>query len=173
MTPEAAAEPSGAAEGGPVFLFAGEISYAAGADILTDALIVCCQGHPGVRFVVIGDGPLKGAMEAQIWRAGLAHRCRFTGDVAAAAEFEHFLEACDVVVIPARERQQGGVAERALALGKPVLTTHAAQVDGVIHGQNGLIAYDCVNSLVWGVRELLAKPLNPRPRQAAVERKAA
>ncbi|MFZ1415567.1 MAG: glycosyltransferase family 4 protein [Defluviicoccus sp.] len=162
----------GLGEGVPVFLFAGEMSYAAGIDILTEALIVICQCQQDARFVLVGDGPLKSTMEAQVARAGFAHHCRFTGDLAP-AEFDQFLTACDVVVIPARERQDSGLPERALSLGKPVLTTHAAHIRGIVHGQNGLLAYDCANSLVWGIRELLTKTLQPYPQPRPVERQAA
>jgi glycosyltransferase involved in cell wall biosynthesis len=152
----------------PVFLYAGEMSYAAGVDILTDALTTVCQGHQGAQFVFIGVGPLRNDMEAQVSTAGFAHRCRFTGDLPPAT-FELMLAACDVVVIPAREPQDSELAERAHTLGKPVLTTHQAQVRGIVHGHNGLLAYDCANSLVWGLRELIAKPLHLHPQQESVE----
>jgi glycosyltransferase involved in cell wall biosynthesis len=170
--PAKAKERLGLGEQVPVFLFAGEMSYAAGADILTDALVTVCQGHQDAQFVFVGAGPLKNDMEAQVSIAGFAHRCRFTGDLPP-AEFEKFLAACDFVVIPAREGQDSGLSERALSLGKPVLTTHQAQIRGIVHGHNGLVAYDCANSLVWGLRELLAKPLQPNPQHESVERKAA
>ena len=170
--PAKAKEWLGLGEEVPVFLFAGEMSYAAGIDILTDALVTVCQGHQDAQFVFVGAGPLKNDMESQVSIAGFAHRCRFTGDLPP-AEFEMFLAACDFVVIPAREGQDSGLSERALSLGKPVLTTHQAQIRGIVHGHNGLVAYDCANSLVWGLRELLAKPLQPNPRHESVERKAA
>lgn len=159
-------------EGVPVFLFAGEMSYAAGIDILTEAMIFVCQCQQDVRFVLVGDGPLKSAMEAQVARAGFAHHCRFTGDLAP-AEFDPLLTSCDGVVIPARERQDSGLPERALSLGKPLLATHAAHIRGIVHGQNGLLAYDCANSLVWGIRELLTKTLQPYPQPQPVDRQAA
>lgn len=158
--------------GEPVFLFAGEMSYAAGIDLLADALITVCQGHQGAQFVFVGDGPLKSAAEAQVAGAGFAHRCRFTGDLPPAL-FPAILAACDVVMIPARERQDSGLAQRAHALGKPLLTTHQAQIPGVVHGVNGLVVYDCANSLVWGLRELIANPLRLSPQPDSVERQAA
>jgi glycosyltransferase involved in cell wall biosynthesis len=170
--PAKAKELLGLGERVPVFLFAGEMSYAAGVDILTDALVTVCQGHQDAQFVFVGAGPLKNDMEAQVSIAGFAHRCRFTGDLPP-AEFEKFLAACDFVVIPAREGQGSCLSEKALSLGKPVLTTHQAQIRGIVHGHNGLVAYDCANSVVWGLRELLAKPLRPPPQQESVEWKAA
>ena len=156
QSPKGPARRLGLSDEVPVFLFAGEMSYAAGVHLLTDALITVCQGHQDAQFVFVGGGPLKNDMEAQVSIAGFAHRCRFTGDLPP-AEFERFLAACDFVVIPAREGQDSCLSERALSLGKPVLTTHQAQIRGIVHGHNGLVAYDCANSLVWGVRELIAK----------------
>jgi glycosyltransferase involved in cell wall biosynthesis len=126
-------------ERGPAFLFAGEMSYAAAVDILADAIVTVCQRHQSARFVFVGDGPLKSDVEAQVSIAGFAHRCRFTGDLPS-DEFDKLLVTCDVVVVPARESQDSGLAERALSLGKPVLTTHQAQVSAIVHGKNGLVA---------------------------------
>jgi glycosyltransferase involved in cell wall biosynthesis len=158
--------------GEPVFLFSGEMSYATGVDILADALITVCQNHQGAQFVFIGNGDLRNDIEARVLTAGFSHRCRFTGAVSPAT-FDLFLAACDVVVIPARERQSNELAEKAHTFGKPVLATHQAQVCSVIHGYNGLLAYDCANSLVWGLREMIAKPLHLGQQQESVERQAA
>lgn len=172
----ASAAPAGAkaclglGEMGPVFLFAGEMSHAAGVDILADALCVVCHAHQGAWFVLVGEGPLKSEAEARVSAAGFAHRCRFTGDLPAVA-FEPVLAACDFVVIPAREGQDDRLSARALSLGKPVLTTHQALIRGIVHGLNGLVVYDCANSLVWGLSELLAKPR--QPLQEFAERKVA
>ncbi len=142
----------------PLALFASEISHAAGADLLLDALPIVCRAHGAAQFVLAGEGPLKGELEARAWHAGIGERCRFVGDLAPDA-FEALLMACDFVVIPARTWQDEGLAQRAISCGRPVLTTHQAGIRCVTHGVNGLLTYDNPGSIVWGLQELLANPL--------------
>jgi glycosyltransferase involved in cell wall biosynthesis len=140
----------------PVVLFAGNLAYDAGADILLDAIVtVCCSGDREALFLFAGEGAMRCELQGRASRAGLERRCRFLGDVPA-SDFNRVLRACDFVVIPGRVPQGEDLARMAVANGKPVLTTHQAATGGVIvHGRNGLITYDNPGSLVWGIRELL------------------
>jgi glycosyltransferase involved in cell wall biosynthesis len=150
----------------PLVLFAGEISHAAGADLLMDALPTVCRNHRTAQFLFAGDGPLKRELEARTWNIGFGHRCRFLGDVPRET-FENLLAASDFVVIPARARQDEGLAHMAIACGRPVLTTHQAGINCVVHGQNGLVTFDNPGSIVWGIQELLFNPPQGMLRVAA------
>jgi len=145
-------------ENGPVVLFAGEMSHAAGADLLIDALPTVCRNHSEAQFVFAGEGPLKAELEGRTWHAGIGHRCRFVGDVSK-EKFEVLLAASDFVVIPARTWQNEGLARMATGCGKPVLTTHQAGLNCIVHGENGLVTFDNPGSIVWGIQELLCNPL--------------
>jgi Glycosyl transferases group 1 len=140
--------------GVPVVLFAGDLSCAAGADILMDALITVCGDDRAVHFIFAGAGVLRSQLEDRARHANLDRRCRFLGHVPG-RRFRRVLLACDFVVIPARVPQDGDLAALALAKGKPVLSTHQAGIALIKHGENGLVAYDNPGSLVWGLRELL------------------
>ena len=142
----------------PVVLFAGELSEAAGADLLIEAAAAVAADDRAVQFALVGDGPLKGALEARVGEAGLGQRCRFFGDLPPAA-LEPILMACDVVVIPARTRQDDELAQRAVGAGKPVLCTRQAQISCVVHGQNGLLADDLPGPIARSMHALLADPL--------------
>ena len=142
----------------PVVLFAGEISHAAGADLLIDALPTVCGNNGDAQFVFIGEGPLKAELEGRTSQDGIGHRCRFVGDVSSNI-FESLLIASDFVVIPARTWQDQGLAQMAIGYGRPVLTTHQAGLSCVTHGENGLVTFDNPGSIVWGIQELLANPL--------------
>lgn len=155
----------------PLVLFAGEISHAAGADLLMDALPVVCGGHGTVQFVFAGEGPLKGELESRSWQRGIGQRCRFLGDVSSDT-FRNLLMAAEFVVIPARTWQGEGLAQLALDCGKPVLTTHQAGIHSVVHGQNGLVTYDNPGSIVWGLQEMLANPLHGSMLRLAARRKS-
>ena len=155
----------------PVALFAGEISHASGADLMMDALIQVSKRHGEAQFVFVGNGPLKGELESRAWHGGVAHRCRFLGDVAR-EYFESVLLAADFVVIPGRTWQDSGLAQKAIEFGKPVLTTHQSHISCVTHGQNGLVTYDNPGSIIWGLNEMLANPLQGNMLRLAARRSA-
>ena len=150
----------------PVVLFAGNLSYEAGADILLDAIVTVCAGNHEAQFLFAGDGALKGDLQGWASRAGLDRRCRFLGHVPADS-FDRVLKACDFVVIPARVRQDEALARAAIDAGKPVVTTHQAAIPLIVHGQNGLITYDNPGSLVWAIGALLSPLCASLRRQLA------
>jgi glycosyltransferase involved in cell wall biosynthesis len=156
----------------PMVFFAGEISHASGADLLTDAIPTVCRNHRTAQFVFAGDGPLRDELEACIRHAGIGHRCLFMGHVGKET-FERLLRASDFVVIPARTWQDEGLAQMAIGLGKPVLTTHQSGINCVAHGKNGLITFDNPGSIVWGIQELLFNPLKGSMVRIVARRSAA
>jgi glycogen(starch) synthase len=157
--------------GAPTVLFSGEISHASGADILVEAIGTVSRNHKSVQFVFAGDGPLKGELESRIHQMGASHRCRFLGDVTKET-FESLLLASDFVVIPARTWQDEGLAQLAISVGRPVLTTRQAGINCVVHGQNGLVTFDNPGSIVWGIQELLFNPLQGNMMRVAARKKA-
>jgi glycogen(starch) synthase len=155
----------------PVVLFAGEMSHAAGADLLMDALPTVCRNHRTAHFIFVGDGPLKGELEARAWHSGIGHRCRFPGHISRSA-FESVIMTSDFVVIPARTWQDEGLAQMAIDHGRPVLATHQSGINCVVHGKTGLVTFDNPGSIIWGVQELLFNPLKESMHRIAVTKSA-
>lgn len=143
----------GLGDGDVVVLFAGEIDWASGADLAVEAMATVHADPAAVRLLLAGSGPLGAELEARAGHGGFAHACRFLGDLAPEA-FAVAFAACDAVVIPSRSAQNPMLAEHCLGAGKPVLTTHQAQLGCVRHADNGLVTYDNPGSLVWGLREM-------------------
>jgi hypothetical protein len=143
----------------PIVLFAGEISHAAGADIMVEAIPTVSRNHGTAQFVFAGEGPLKGELESRVHHTDMGNKCRFVGDLSS-KNFQALLMASDFVVIPARTWQDEGLARMAIENGKPVLTTQQAGIGCVTHGENGLVTFDNPGSIVWGMQELLANPLH-------------
>jgi glycosyltransferase involved in cell wall biosynthesis len=155
----------------PVVLFAGEMSHAAGADLLMDAVPTVCRNHGTAHFLFVGDGPLKGELEVRAGHEGIGHRCRFPGHISRKA-FESILMASDFVVIPARTWQDEGLARIAIDHGSPVLTTHQSGIHCVVHGKTGLVTFDNPGSIIWGIQELLFNPLKESMHRIAVTKSA-
>ncbi len=117
--------------------------------------------HPASCFVFVGDGPLRGAVEAQARAAGLADRVRFPGlrrDVGA------FLSAFDVFVLSSRWEGLPRVVPQAMAAGLPVVAT---AVDGtpeaVAEGVSGhLVPPGDVEGLARRMDELAGDPARAR-----------
>jgi glycosyltransferase involved in cell wall biosynthesis len=98
-------------------LGAGRLVYYKGFDYLLRAMRTV-----DARLVLIGDGPLRGALEAQAREAGVADRVTFAGSVPDVAPWYH---AADVFALPAIARSEafGIVQLEAMAAGTPVVNT--------------------------------------------------
>ena len=155
----------------PIVLYAGEISHAAGADIMVDALPTVSRNHGRAQFVFAGDGPLKSELEARVHHYGIGQKCRFLGDISS-KNFQALLMASDFLVIPARTWQDEGLARMAITNGKPVLTTQQAGISCVRHGENGLVTFDNPGSIVWGIQELLSRSLHESMLKIVSRKKA-
>jgi glycosyltransferase involved in cell wall biosynthesis len=74
------------------------------------------------RLTLVGDGPLRGELERQAGRLGLASRVTFAGFVDPLPYFA----AADIFVLPSRWEGLPAVALEALAAGLPVVATDCA-----------------------------------------------
>jgi glycosyltransferase involved in cell wall biosynthesis len=104
---------------------------------LVDATALVERARPGVHWVLVGDGELRGQLEAQARRLGLGSRVHFTGwrdDVA------DVLALADVFVLPSESEGFGRVLVEAMAMGRAVVATAVGGVpDVVVAGETGLL----------------------------------
>lgn len=140
-------------------LFSGEISHAAGADLLMTAMEHVCSVNGEAQLVFAGNGPLRDELQNRTYNSGHSERIKVLGHVGR-DQFMDLLSACDFVVIPARTWQDEGLAHLALENGKAVMTTHQARIGCVHHGQNGLVVYDNPGSIIWGLQEMFHDPMS-------------
>jgi glycosyltransferase involved in cell wall biosynthesis len=109
----------GRREGKPVrFIFLGRLVNWKGADLLLDAFARVVVAHPAAELEILGDGPLRGALEAQAVRLGVRDRVRFAGWVKP-AEGAARMQDADVFVLPSLRECGGSAAFEAMALGLP------------------------------------------------------
>ena len=97
-----------------------------GNSYLVDAAARVVAVRPGVRFVLVGEGPLRPELEAQAARLGLGERFVFAGFQRDAART---LSTFDLAVFPSLWEGTPLTAFEALAAGKPIVATDA---DGLI-----------------------------------------
>ena len=98
-----------------------------GNSYLVDAAARVVAERPGVRFVLVGEGPLRPELEAQAARLGLGDRFVFAGFRRDAART---LSAFDLAVFPSLWEGTPLTAFEALAAGKPIVATDA---DGLVY----------------------------------------
>jgi len=97
-----------------------------GNEYLVDAARLVLDARPDAKFFLVGEGPLRPALEAQAARLGLGDRFVFAGfakDVAAV------LSAFDLSVFPSLWEGTPLTAFEALAAGRPIVATDA---DGLL-----------------------------------------
>lgn len=89
------------------------------ADLLEAAARIVAR-HPRTRFFLVGDGPLRAALEAQARRLGLGERVVFAG---AREDVARFLALLDVVVLPSHTEGLSNVVLEAMAMARPLVAT--------------------------------------------------
>jgi glycosyltransferase involved in cell wall biosynthesis len=120
------------------------------------ATALAAMAHlPGVHLAVIGDGDLRGALEAEAARLGLAGRVHFTGwspDVPAA------VSDLDVVVLCSKNEGTPVSLIEASAASRPIVATAVGGVPSVVEdGVTGrLVPPGDPAALAAGIREALA-----------------
>lgn len=141
----------------PILLFAGELNYKSGIDLIIESLPNVCREFPRVSFVFAGEGEYRAALEKRVIELGVSQNCCFTGHLDNIL-FDQLFEASFALLLPFRHKCESSLAKRAMDRGLTVLTTHQAAVEGVKHGHNGLVVYDNPGSVCWGIKEILSKP---------------
>jgi rhamnosyl/mannosyltransferase len=123
--------------GQPLVLFVGRLVAYKGVNVLIEAL-----RNSSAAAVLVGDGPLRGALETQARAAGVADRVTFAGEVSA-DELSALYRACDLFVLPSVTRQEafGVVQIEAMSRARPVVSTELGTgVSWVnVHGETGLV----------------------------------
>lgn len=117
-----------------------------GHDVVLDALPRVRERVPDVRWVVVGDGPLRPELERRAADRGLAGAIEFAGGVSD-AERDAWFERAHVFVLPSRPRASGGGGEgfgivylEAAAHGLPVVAADVGgALDAVEDGETGLL----------------------------------
>ena len=103
------------------FCVSGRLASQKGIDVLIRALALARDGlGQDWRCRILGEGELRGPLEALVASLGLEARVDFLGHL---TDPYSVMAACDVFVHPARWEGFGLVVAEALALGLPVIAT--------------------------------------------------
>ncbi len=119
------------AEGDPLVLFAGRITWQKGPDYFVDAAARVAAEMPRVKFAVAGAGDRLRPMMQRVADAGLEDRFLFTGFLPA-DDLDRLYARADVYVMPSVSEPFGLTALEALQHGTPVIVSRTAGVSEVV-----------------------------------------
>ncbi len=132
------------------------------------ALAVLAKRHPSLRYVIIGDGPERVALEGLAARLEVAERVEFRGQLAPAEAIEQ-VRRCTLFAMPSTEEAFGVAYIEAMAGGVPAIGCRgepgpeeiAAAGDGFM-----LVPPGDIERLTQRIDELLSDP--QRLREAGI-----
>jgi hypothetical protein len=141
----------------PMFLFVGRLAVQKGPDLLIEAIPRILQTRGDAKFVIVGDGHMKSALEQRTHQLGISHAVHFTGSVKSGSpHLKALFKSCDAVIVPSRNEPFGIVVLEAWAAGKPVVaTTSGGPRDFVTPHQDGFLVDPEPGSIAWGCCEIL------------------
>ncbi len=117
----------------PSAVYVGRLSREKGVDVLLDAFAQVLTRVPAARLTIIGDGPLRAALEAQSRDLQIGHGVRFMGHLPR-TDAESIARTAWVQVIPSRWAEPFGiVAAEAMMRGTAVVATDAGGLAELVH----------------------------------------
>jgi glycosyltransferase involved in cell wall biosynthesis len=123
----------------PVVLFVGNLIRRKGLSFLVEAAKQIIKTQPDVRFVLVGDGPLKPKLTADLAEANLSSNFLLKSGLSEETLAKMY-GCADVFVLPSIQEGQGIVLLEASAAAKPVVAFDIGGVnEAVVNGETGLL----------------------------------
>lgn len=107
----------------------GRLSPEKGHRCLLKAARSILSEYPDTRFVIVGDGPLRGQLEQQARSLGISTAVTFAGYQ---ADVAGFLGASDLFVLPSLREGTPNALLEAMALAKPVVVSRVGGVPEIV-----------------------------------------
>ncbi|MGE5193698.1 MAG: glycosyltransferase [Deltaproteobacteria bacterium] len=160
----------GIAPGSQLLLTIGRLDRQKGLHDLLEAAALVIPRHPQARFLLVGEGPERPAIERSIREKGLTDRVHLTGW---RSDIPELLSAGYALVLSSLWEGMPNVILEAMAAGLPVAATRVEGVSELVHeGQTGLLVPpESPQALAAALESLLTDPLRAKAMgQAGRER---
>ena len=131
------------ASDGSDVIYAGRLITDKNVDLLIKAIGLMKPSHPGIRCLIIGDGPERDRLERLTRDLGLTEQVKFPGFLESSGEVLAHLKASRVFVLPSTREGFGLALAEANACGIPAVTVRHplnAAAELIVDGKNGFIA---------------------------------
>jgi glycosyltransferase involved in cell wall biosynthesis len=140
----------------PVVLALGRFTEQKGFDLLVDAFSHVLPRFPHARLVLVGDGPLRTALEQQSRQLGISSAVRFTGFRRDTSDFYHL---ASVVAVPSLYDIFPLVPLEAMRIGRPVVASDLpAFREALREGETGMLAPRDPDRFAAALISLLSNP---------------
>lgn len=135
----------------------GRFELQKGMDMFIHAARIVKDKFTEVKFLIVGDGPLRGDMEAQIQGLELTGDVVFTGWKTNVADY---IEVMDIFCLPSRWEAMPLVLLEVMAMGKAIVATKVGGVpEVVIDNEGGLLAPpEAPYDIAFNIERLLHEP---------------
>lgn len=146
---------------GPTIVVVGHLKAGKGHRLVLDAM----RQLPDLTLLLVGDGPLRAALERRAAELGVAERVRFLGAMRQ-QDLSEVYSACDASVLASAREGMPNVVLESIACGTPVVATAVGGVPEVLTGTDAgaLMTDRSAAALVDALERILARP----PTTAAV-----
>jgi glycosyltransferase involved in cell wall biosynthesis len=153
-------------------IYAGRLVSHKNVDVLIEAVAVARRQRPGIRCLVVGEGPERERLEALARRLGLAGNMQFIDFVPGHDDLFGLMKSSRVFVLPSEREGFGAVVLEANACGLAVVTVEhpdnaARQL--VRNGENGYVTELAPQPLASAILRSIEGHARLRPRET-VER---
>lgn len=137
----------------------GRFAEQKGQMVLINAMAELRETHPGIHLSLVGDGEMRGALEAEISRSGLEGSVTLTGWLDEASVRSE-ITAAHALVMPSFAEGLPMVVMETMACARPVIATYIAGIPELVQpGRTGwLVPAGDVSALVGAVAELAGTP---------------
>ena len=140
----------------PRFVCIGRLGEQKGQLVLIEAIARLRDDERPPRVVLVGDGPMRAAIEAAVESAGVGHLVTLAGWLDGDAVREELIRARALVLPSFAEGLPVAIME-ALAMGRPVVTTAVAGVPELVDDRCGwVVPPGSVDDLVEALRAAMA-----------------
>ncbi|MBB2485343.1 glycosyltransferase family 4 protein [Mitsuaria sp. WAJ17] len=141
----------------PLVGFVGRLSPEKGPEQFLRAVSLLQEGLPeATRFVMVGEGPMKLALEAELARLGLGQRVWLVGHW---DDMSGLYRELDLLVSTSHSEAMPLALMEAMASGLPVVATRVGGIPEIVqHGISGwLVAARDIEDIAGRVRQMLAQ----------------
>jgi glycosyltransferase involved in cell wall biosynthesis len=155
---------------GRTILAVGRLVWHKAFDVLIDAFSLVAQRVPDVRLVIVGEGPDRGKLEAQIARLGVSESVELPG-----FDFDvgKYFRNADLFAFSSRSESFGNVVVEALSYGLPIVSTNCEHGPAEIleAGRYGrLVPVDDATALANAILDSLYESIDPRTQVSRAEK---
>lgn len=128
----------GLAQDARLLLYVGRFVEAKGLRELLEAFGRMAMEDPALQLALVGDGVMRGELEALVRRAGLAQRVHMPGGCTP-PQVAGWIGACDLLTLPSWSEGYPNVVVEAIACGRPVVATAVGGTGEIVDAGNGIL----------------------------------